>query len=71
MTPLFGKPLAVVNVGLAAFGENVASAGAPVARVQWSPPAAPGGAPLLSYAVAVYVARSCISCEASRARRPA
>jgi hypothetical protein len=49
MTPLFGKPLAVVNVGLATFGDNVAAAGAPLARVEWSPP---GGDPAIAAALA-------------------
>src|SRR5512134_2253049 len=48
MTALFGKPLAVVNVGLASFGENVASAGAAVTHVQWSPP---GGDPAAATAL--------------------
>lgn len=40
MSALFGKPLSVVNVGLGAFAEPVAAAGAPVARVEWAPPGA-------------------------------
>jgi hypothetical protein len=46
---LFGKPLGVVNVGLASFADNVAAAGAPVMRVQWSPP---GGDPATATALA-------------------
>jgi hypothetical protein len=38
MSALFGKPLSVVNVGLASFADPVAEAGAPVARVEWAPP---------------------------------
>jgi hypothetical protein len=49
MKPLFGQPLAVVNVGLASFGDAVAAAGARVARVQWSPP---GGDPAVATALA-------------------
>ena len=49
MKPLFGQPLAVVNVGLAAFADGLAAAGAPVARVQWSPP---GGDPATATALA-------------------
>jgi hypothetical protein len=49
MSALFGKPLGVVNVGLASFTDSVAAAGAPVARVQWSPP---GGDPAIAGALA-------------------
>jgi hypothetical protein len=49
MKPLLGAPLRVVNVGLASFGEHAAAAGAPVARVEWSPP---GGDPALAAALA-------------------
>jgi hypothetical protein len=49
MKPLFGKPLGVVNLGLASFADPVAGAGAPVARVQWSPP---GGDPAIATALA-------------------
>jgi hypothetical protein len=49
MKPLFGKPLGVVNVGLASFADTVAAAGAPVVRVQWSPP---GGDPAIATALA-------------------
>jgi hypothetical protein len=40
VTALFGQPLAVVNVGLGAFAEPVAAAGAAVVRVEWAPPGA-------------------------------
>jgi hypothetical protein len=49
VTTLFGRPLAVVNLGLVSFGETVAAAGVPVARVQWSPP---GGDPAVASALA-------------------
>ncbi|MCL4799970.1 MAG: DUF1116 domain-containing protein [Burkholderiales bacterium] len=39
MSSLIDRELAVVNVGLDAFADAVAAAGAPVVRVQWSPPA--------------------------------
>lgn len=49
MSALFGKPLSVVNVGLASFAEAVAQAGTPVAAVQWAPP---GGDPAAARALA-------------------
>ena len=49
MGALFGQPLSVVNVGLGSFADPVAAAGAPVARVQWSPP---GGDPAVARALA-------------------
>lgn len=49
MSGLFGKPLGVVNLGLASFADPVAAALAPVARVQWRPP---GGDPALATALA-------------------
>jgi hypothetical protein len=53
MTALFGKPLSVVNVGLASFADAVAEAGAPVARVEWTPP---GGNPDAARALAKLLA---------------
>jgi hypothetical protein len=53
MTALFGKPLSAVNVGLAAFADAIAEAGAPVARVEWTPPA---GDPALARALGRLVA---------------
>ena len=53
MTSLFGKPLSAVNVGLAAFADAIAEAGAPVARVEWTPPA---GDPALARALGRLVA---------------
>jgi hypothetical protein len=44
MSGLFGKPLSVVNVGLASFADAVAETGAPVARVEWAPPGGEPGA---------------------------
>jgi len=49
MSTLFGKPLSVVNAGIASFADPIAAAGAPVARVQWSPP---GGDPAVARALA-------------------
>jgi hypothetical protein len=52
MSGLFGKPLSVVNVGLASFADAVAEAGAPVARVEWAPPGGePGAATALAHLV--------------------
>ena len=39
MTGLFGRELAVINVGLSSFAGPIAAAGAPVVDVDWSPPA--------------------------------
>jgi len=39
MSALFGEPLAVVNVGVGSFADNVRDAGAPVVPVEWRPPA--------------------------------
>jgi len=39
MKPLFTDGLAVVNVGLAGFAENVAAAGGVAVAVDWQPPA--------------------------------
>jgi hypothetical protein len=39
MSALFGKPLSVINVGLDAFAEPIARAGAHVERTEWRPPA--------------------------------
>lgn len=36
---LLTRPLAVVNVGLAAFADDLREAGVPVVDVQWTPPA--------------------------------
>jgi len=49
VTALFGKPVSVVNVGLASFADAIAEAGAPVARVEWAPP---GGEPAQATALA-------------------
>ena len=38
-TRLFANELRVVNIGLAGFADELASAGVPVARVDWAPPA--------------------------------
>ena len=37
--PLFGRPLAVVNLGLEVFAETLEAGGVPVERVDWRPPA--------------------------------
>jgi len=37
--PLFGKPLSVLNAGVASFGEAIAQRGAPVTQLAWIPPA--------------------------------
>src|SRR5262245_52959928 len=53
MSALFGKPVSVVNVGLASFADAVAEAGAPVTRVEWAPPGGePGAARSLARALA-------------------
>ena len=39
MKPLFGKPLSVLNAGVASFGEAIAQRGAPVTQLAWIPPA--------------------------------
>jgi hypothetical protein len=39
VTALFNNPLAVVNLGLAAFAENLGATGADVIQVDWRPPA--------------------------------
>jgi Protein of unknown function (DUF1116) len=50
MSSLIGSPLSVVNIGIDAFADPVAAAGATVTRVQWSPPA--GGDALVNRALA-------------------
>lgn len=45
-TPVFGKPLRVVNIGLEAFADDLRAAGVPVVHVDWRPPA--GGNPKLA-----------------------
>jgi Protein of unknown function (DUF1116) len=50
MTTLIGAPLSVVNLGIDAFADPIAAAGAAVTRVQWSPPA--GGDALVNRALA-------------------
>ncbi len=43
---LLTRPVAVVNVGLAGFADELRQAGVPVVDVQWTPPA--GGDPKLA-----------------------
>ena len=50
MKPLFKEGLTVVNVGLAAFGDNVVAAGGDAIAVEWQPPA--GGDPDAAWALA-------------------
>jgi Protein of unknown function (DUF1116) len=50
MSALIGSPLSVVNLGIDAFADPIAAAGATVTRVQWSPPA--GGDALVNRALA-------------------
>ncbi len=64
MTALFGKPLSVVNVGLASFADAVAEAGAPVARVEWAPP---GGEPGAARALARLAADSAVDAANKKA----
>ena len=37
--PLFGAPLAVLNLGLAGFADSIAASGANVSTIDWRPPA--------------------------------
>lgn len=39
MSPLFGKPLSVLNEGLASFADPIEGRGAGVERLEWAPPA--------------------------------
>jgi hypothetical protein len=39
MSALFGKPLSVLNVGLASFADAIAQRGAAAAQLEWAPPA--------------------------------
>lgn len=49
MHPLLASPVRVINIGLSGFARDLASAGAAVAQVDWSPPA--GGKPELLLAL--------------------
>jgi FdrA protein len=49
---LFAEPLRVVNVGLEVLADALATAGVPVVRVAWRPPAG-GDARLVAWLVAL------------------
>jgi hypothetical protein len=65
MSPLFGRPLAVINAGLASFAEPIASCGAMVTQLDWSPPG--DGGPDLARALARLVGRPSLAAANAQA----
>ena len=65
MSPLFGRPLSVINAGLASFAEPIAAGGATVTQLDWAPPG--DGDPDLARALARLVGRPSVAAANARA----